>query len=398
MVGSSRRRVLAAGLSLAGVTAGCATLRDVSPYHATIDSVDGTWPMHGYDPGNSTFAPENRAPAGRLAQAWTSSLDEDLSTGPSVGDGAVFVRATEMLYALDGTSGDVRWQQRIGAGMFQTPVVDAGTVYVATRGGIGALEADTGAVLWGEEISERLFMRPVVAGDTVYAMDGGGTAAALSRDDGAVRWRTDTTNAGLPRPATTFVVGETELLQVGSGSLYALATGDGTVDWRKELPESEAPTLLVAGDTVVVGQRRSVYTFDVPTGTRRWQVHLDDQVESVCSDGASLYVTSVRDPEAPDTGGVVRCLDLTDGAERWTLEGGEEFGAPTLAGAGDTLYVLGQHRNRSRRRLLSIDTDSGTKQWSRTFDTSLDYDIAVVDGALFLSEHGSGVRAFSTPG
>jgi outer membrane protein assembly factor BamB len=150
-----------------------------------------------------------------------------VQSSPAVSGGAVFVGARDgFLYAIDATTGQLRWRFDHKISWVNTsPAVLDTTVYAGSSDGqfVQAVHARTGRELWRAKTGVT-WSSPAIAGDVVYAGDGAGRVNAFDRRTGSPLWsfRTGSQVYGSPVPSGDLVV-------VGStdGSVYALRVGSG---------------------------------------------------------------------------------------------------------------------------------------------------------------------------
>jgi outer membrane protein assembly factor BamB len=93
-------------------------------------------------------------------------------------------------------------------------------------------------------------------------------------------------------------------------------------------------------------------------------------------DGDALY--------APDVEGVVRCLAIADGAERWAFETESEmYGGPLVhkLASGESLVLLPTEGG----TLFALDAATGKEKWSFTIDAPLRCTPTVVGGHALLA-------------
>jgi eukaryotic-like serine/threonine-protein kinase len=150
-----------------------------------------------------------------------------VQSSPAVSGRAVYVGARDgFLYAIDATTGQLRWRFDHKLSWVNTsPAVHDGVVYAGSSDGqfVQAVNAATGEEIWRAK-SGVTWSSPAVAGDVVYAGDGAGRVNALDRRTGQPLWtfRTGSTVYASPVPAGDLVfVGSTD------GSVYALRVGVG---------------------------------------------------------------------------------------------------------------------------------------------------------------------------
>lgn len=135
-----------------------------------------------------------RASDGRVL--WQDTTNGEPNTGLAAGAGLVYVcpggkNAAGVsvigLYALDESSGAVRWQVANGDG---SPEFDGGTVYAGVGSSLAALSPARGTVLWTYSVAnQRIELgAPVIAGGVVYDVLNE-QVVAISAANGTVLWR-----------------------------------------------------------------------------------------------------------------------------------------------------------------------------------------------------------------
>ena len=109
---SCRMRSLALTLSLASVPAIVAMQAPAAPGTRGNPGIGRiraeTWPTPGY----SALDQITRSNVGRLAGAWTASLDGPLRATPVVGGRLMFVPTRTQIVAFDAGTGNVVWRYR----------------------------------------------------------------------------------------------------------------------------------------------------------------------------------------------------------------------------------------------------------------------------------------------
>ncbi|MDY7101266.1 MAG: PQQ-binding-like beta-propeller repeat protein [Actinomycetota bacterium] len=185
---------------------------DTAPADAAPADSD-TWALPNRDLWNGRANPDTRigsATIDGLAERWRLELAGrplgSASSTPIVVDDTVYYGDTgASVYALDRTTGELRWQVD-GAGGGPGPngvVVNDGVVYASDDGtGIRALSADDGAERWSTDLVDAgglVNIAPVVADGLVLAATSAsgepgarGTLFALDADTGAIVWSFDT--------------------------------------------------------------------------------------------------------------------------------------------------------------------------------------------------------------
>lgn len=257
--------------------------------------VDGSWPMFGTDAGNRGYYEAGTADRSDPTLAWTSNVDGVYTlSAPVVDDGTLYTGSDLHVYAIDAEDGSRAWTSDVDhLAHHYPPAIDDGTVYVSTR----SLEGQ---------------------------FSGG-----------------------------------------GSGALYAFDAANGEKRWHLEGPFSSPPT--VVDGTVYVSKNfrteSEVVALD-PAGEERWSVTVDEGTEQTNVVAAPavrddvLYVTvGTRGETADVTGGSLRALDRSDGAELWRAPTDDRvYASPVLV--DDAVVVVDEEG-----AVRAVDPETGDERW-----------------------------------
>jgi outer membrane protein assembly factor BamB len=207
----------------------------------------------------------------------TSSTAYFAFSTPVVANGMVYAdsEGDQSIYALDASTGVVRWRFTAPfptAGEFPAaPAVERGVVYAVfvhngafenPTSSIYALDASTGAVRWSVHDRMNAYSAPAVADGVLYLSVLGRAVMAIDARTGAVRWRFSTDVAGGSVPAVAHGV-----VYVGcsDGAVDALDAGTGMQRWRFQAdraPQGQWLLPVVANGTVVVSSGTSLYALN----------------------------------------------------------------------------------------------------------------------------------------
>lgn len=145
---------------------------------------------------------------------------------------------------------------------------------------------------------------------------------------------------------------------LGETGVSAYRASDGKARWHFSLPlpSQRTTTMIVQGQTMVVGTDTALYALDTVTGVQRWTAQAGPQIQSMLVSGTTLYVGSMT---------WVSAFALADGSTLWTQQvaGGD---TSHLVLAGGTLYVGGSISS----SLTALDAESGTLRWSVQLPTA----------------------------
>lgn len=142
-----------------------------------------------------------------------------VSSLPAVGNGVVYAgSADDNVYALDATTGSLRWKYPTAKSVYSSPAAADGVIYAGSQDGdIYALNASTGALVWKRSIGS-FASSPAVANSVVYVVSSTGNIYhlnALNAKTGVLLWK-----YALKLEPTDPVVAN-GMVYFGSGDLYA---------------------------------------------------------------------------------------------------------------------------------------------------------------------------------
>jgi outer membrane protein assembly factor BamB len=203
------------------------------------------------------------------------------------------------LQAFDPASGDRLW--RDGTQSPRQPAIDDDAVYVAgyredgDTGVLRALDAADGSRQW-ERALDHPDTAPVVAGDGLLVADDG-RVAVHDPEDGE-RLRT-LTGPGRQIDVPPAVADGTAFVAQGGGGLAAVSIEDGTVRWTVGVHVSADTGITVGREAVVapVSDLPGVAAFERADGSTRWEYTIEgfDAVASTpatLADGAVFFASN----------------------------------------------------------------------------------------------------------
>ncbi|MEZ5246356.1 MAG: PQQ-binding-like beta-propeller repeat protein [Acidimicrobiales bacterium] len=302
---------------------------------ATVDAgvgaptgIECQWPTYGQNATRAFRACDTNLSVGTVAdlrEAWFFTTDDVVSAAPIVVDGTLFVGDwTGVFYALDATSGDLRWRRQLRVNPQQYGgQISASAAYV--RPGAGGADAVV-----------------VASGDTVYSLD---------PIDGSIRWSSS---------VTTDPFGEVLGSPLVIGSL-----------------------VVVGFDAHGAPFRSGVLALDLATGAEVWYFDPEQGSRTGCggvwgsptfdADRETIFIGTANCP--PARGGwnenseALIALDATTGERRWSFQPHPEndrdtdfAGAPNLltSDTGRALVGLGN----KDAHYYAVDRDTGELVWA----------------------------------
>jgi polyvinyl alcohol dehydrogenase (cytochrome) len=227
---------------------------DLVPHAAPAPLSGGEWPLYGRDVANSrdgATAGPSPTQAVDLRPVWSvKSTDGDFTGTPVEADGTVVaVSGGGTVFAIDASTGALRWSRDLGQPANASAAIAGGLVYVplvtTSAPAVAALSLADGSPVWTTVLDSSegasAFGSPVVWNGSVYMGTSGelgdprlplrGAVVALDAATGAMRWRTYTVPPGFsggPVWSTPTIDTATGRLYVGTGNAYNAPVADTT--------------------------------------------------------------------------------------------------------------------------------------------------------------------------
>ncbi len=299
-------------------------------------------------------------------------------------------QSTRGIYALDTTTGNLRWTLSPAADQLGGPsalgsakpiAVVGGLVYLFAPGsqvpsGVYAVDLATGNIVWSANTFGASMARVDSRAVYVTQLLGGSSAqgptdetlTAFDRRTGAQLWQVHSLRgevlSGNVLYATSFNAGDSSSTSSPS-TLSALDTATGTAIWTKPLVGDASLQLIDM--TLYVADQSGVSALDPATGQERWHHDTPGSLSGstgIDGDGATLCL-GYRDQSTAHMIGV----DAATGAQRWIQDvpaptGG--YGGSSGSGGG-ACYARMDQPSTSGSMLRRVDAATGTTSW--TVDT-----------------------------
>jgi outer membrane protein assembly factor BamB len=254
------------------------------------------------------------------------------------------------LFALDVESGALRWMTDLDP-MVGGVMASKAVLYVGTKDKkIYAIDPGSGAIGASRKLDGEIWAAPARAVDSndIFVPTLGGSLYRLS-DELEVVWRFEGSDGAMAAKPTV----SKDLVYAGAfdNKLYAIDDATGEERWSIEADNwFWSQPVVESGTLYAASLDGKVYAVDAASGEAHWERPFDtgSQVRSglaVSSD--ALFVGSRN--------GVIRKLDLDDGAPGGQLQIGTKLEADLVAATGDLVYAVP-----NRGVLYVIDTSSST--------------------------------------
>jgi outer membrane protein assembly factor BamB len=242
-----------------------------------------------------------------------------------------------MVFALDTSTGYVRWVRDAGAGIVGGVAVDSDHLYFGTKANrLYALDAKTGDKQWEFKTKGEVWATPTIDGDILYVTSLDGSLYAIDKT-GKQQWVFNSASSGIASKAV--VAGDAVYVGAFDNKLYSVKKSDGTMNWSLKAGNwFWAAPVVQDGIVYAASLDGKVYAVDAQTGAKKWNSPFETN-SAVRSGpviaGGGLFVAAKS--------GRIYKLDLTTGQP---VEGGIDVLLPSsvlanLATDGDkTVYVV----------------------------------------------------------
>ena len=114
-----------------------------------------------------------------------------VKSSPAIWNDTVFFASTDMLYAVNASTGTELWNNSFSCGM-SSPALAYGNVFIGSNpnGNLSCFNASTGDNVWNFTANGKIDSSPLIANNTVYfgTNIASGTVYALNVTDGSLRW------------------------------------------------------------------------------------------------------------------------------------------------------------------------------------------------------------------
>ncbi len=297
---------------------------------------------------------------------WRMPLGEGYS-GVSISQGHVYTLFSqgndEFVICLDAATGKELWRARSdstfkdvnGNGPRSTPTVHNEVVYaLGARGKLHALQTASGKKLWSRDLKKEFktsgpsdggfSTSPLIEGNLLLVEAGGegNSFIAFDKQSGAMVWKAESDRAAFASPIAITVNGVRQIVFFPATGAIAMSPADGKIFWRlpwkTEGNVNAATPLFIPPDKVFIssgyGVGATLLRIEAGNATAR--------IEEIWKSKAmqNKYTSSILQSDYlyGFDGGMLKCIEVNTGAEKWTQRG---FGVGTLIYADGHLIVLG---------------------------------------------------------
>ena len=257
-------------------------------------------------------------------QAWLTTLPAPPSAGGAMDDRRVYVPLQDQqITALDRETGMTVWTRDIESPW--PPVLGEGRVYIAASDEFHALDVETGATVWRVPMPQPLLAPLTFDSGWLIGVYERGDVIGMRAADGAEIWRSRVGDGDAPLSAP--VPGEPDAfyLTLDDGSVVALSLVDGRVLWQQRLPGRPSVPAWGRGRVYVGSSDNHFYAFDADDGKLAWKWRYGGDVIGAVADDEFVYVASLDNQ--------LRALNRGNGNQRWRKDTGTRpIGPPDALG------------------------------------------------------------------
>jgi outer membrane protein assembly factor BamB len=247
----------------------------------------------------------------------------------------------------------VVWQTSIGPVESTAAIVD-GTVYAATmRGRLAALSLDNGKLKWTFSSRNAFSASPCVSGGILYIGDEGGVFYALRASTGKPLYRFPTgdkiVSSATPVPGGRILFGSWD------GRLYCLDAATGKQHWSfKTDAQVNATPCIVGGLAVIAGCDGKVRAIDLKTGHQRSVLVLGGNIgASAAACGGNVFVGGLN--------GDYLGMRVSGASRLWEVREHEEGAACYASAAATSTAVIFGSRS---GRVFRVNPSTGKAAWA----------------------------------
>jgi len=310
-----------------------------APATTAAGPVEVPWTSYGFDEARTHVVPATLRPPYRTL--WKRGVGI-IEFPPSIVGGVLYLQLQRgPLYALDATTGDIRWKVDYKRCAAAQPAVLDGVVYAAymhpgcvkhadnVQGFMVALDAATGKELW-RFTAGVIESSPLIHDGVAYVGSWDQKVYAIDLARHTARWSFDT---GSRISSSAAYAGGAIFIGTDDGQVYALDAATGKLRWSTNSFGSAIggreyfyATPAVAYGRVYIGNTDGyVYAYGARSGHLLWATQA----------GTYVYTAAAVFNRAVYVGtwdGNVVALDAATGAIRWqTPVDGSIHGAPTIS-------------------------------------------------------------------
>lgn len=376
MTTAQRTALIAAAILLLGAAGLVLGLRPSTAQGPILKTADAAWTMYQRVPSHNAVI----AAAGFHAN-WQAPLGGRINGGFALIDGTLYaVSFDKKLYALDASTGKVRWSSAAAGNiLMSTPVIAQGLVIVGS--------------------GHNGFLKPNDASSQTWGRPEGDDVLAFSAADGRQVWAFHTVGEDMPSPV---IAGSMVVLANGDGHAYGLDLATGSLRWQVALPgvATMSSATLANGAVYVSTCHNAPYycetrALDPQNGRTLWTNPNGGNDCSPAVGGGKVFVNSNRDDTIRyHTGGydVVAALNQRTGKTVWTYKA--EPGPYTFVSSNER-QIAGTYADGvlyqpigNAGRVVALDARTGKVRWNLRTWANVKMSPVVVGSRVYFGDTG----------
>jgi outer membrane protein assembly factor BamB len=315
-------------------------------------------------------------PAKLNINKWTFHAADTITTAPVVANGIVYFETADnepsgnphaKVYALNASSGKVKWAYSISTGSFinSSLVITNGLLYVGTSGGdVYALDALSGKEKWFNTTNGIGLFSLIVANGIVYVVSVGDASHvkvnALDASSGQVKWSYNTA-ISIDLGTFPFIMNGMIYISSSDHNIYALDAQSGNVKWTYNVSGNLNFSLMVANGMVIAeADSDGIYALDAISGKVKWSYNTGGH--------GSISPTVANGMVIVEAGnGEIYAFDSVSGRVKWTsFYKYDAAFSPIIT--SERVYMASKDG-----RVYSLDAISGDMKWSYYLEGAIVY-------------------------
>ncbi len=289
--------------------------------------------------GSPTHRTANAALSAAPVRLWSASIGKGegrkarITADPVVADGRIFTVDAEATVTATSLNGETLWTRDMTAPRDKPDqaasrglAYDNGRLFVTSGfGRLHAIDPTSGQDFWVQKLDAVGSGSPAVYGDLVYVVSGDATAWAIEAATGKVAWQLVSVPdvQRVQSPSAPAINDRLAVFAYGSGDLQAVFRRGGVRRWNAGVSDTRPGRAIntvgdisadpvISGNTVYVANHSGrMAALELDTGSRRWTAE-EGALSPVFPAGNSIFLVSDRNE-------LIR-MNASDGTKIWGQE------------------------------------------------------------------------------
>jgi eukaryotic-like serine/threonine-protein kinase len=298
--------------------------------------------------------------------AWKYNLPAPVFSSPLIENNTVYFGCLDSIfYALDLTTGKLRWTFKTGGGIRSAATFLENKIFFTSGDGKLYCLDLAGTLLWTfsarydkqYDFADYFQTSPVISDNAIFFGSGDGYVYAVNLADGSLKWEFSTGDVVHSTPA---IYGYSLYIGSFDGYVYALSVINGSLTWKFKtvgqmyFPKGEVQgSPAIADGLVIIGARDyNVYALDAALGYCHWnKAYTKGWVLSNTVHDSILYMAGADER-------MLAAVDAASGKINWKKDMEFlQFGHPAF---DETILYIGT----TIGKVHGIDVKTGEKVWT----------------------------------